>query len=183
MEALIGREREIHALNDLIDGVNDRGAALMVRGEAGVGKSALLASTSARASAQGMLVLSAIGAQADGDLTETLQAATLACAIGASPEGTQQPEEAVIERLRDKHALLLLDNLKRLLPATPFLADLLAACPRLAILATSHALLQIRGEQTLPLAPLALPPESAFPLTPDTMPTPQEFEALALINA
>jgi hypothetical protein len=38
----------------------------------------------------------------------------------------------------------------------------LAACPRLKILATSQALLQIRSEQTLPVLPLELPPSPPF---------------------
>jgi hypothetical protein len=48
MESLVGRKREISGVNELLDGVTDRGAALVVRGGAGVGKSALLASTSAQ---------------------------------------------------------------------------------------------------------------------------------------
>jgi DNA-binding CsgD family transcriptional regulator len=68
MEALVGREREIQTLHDLIESVTDHGAALVVRGEAGVGKSALLASTSAEAKDQGMRVLSAIGVQAETQL-------------------------------------------------------------------------------------------------------------------
>jgi DNA-binding CsgD family transcriptional regulator len=65
MEALVGRERELHVLADLLDGVNDHGAALLVRGEAGVGKSALLTSAGARARTRGMRVLAATGAQAE----------------------------------------------------------------------------------------------------------------------
>lgn len=65
MHSLLGREREIRLLDDLIDGVNDHGAALVVRGEAGVGKSALLAAASARARVRGMRVLTVTGAQAE----------------------------------------------------------------------------------------------------------------------
>jgi len=68
MEALVGREHETHVFTELLDGVHHRGAALVVRGEAGVGKSALLASTSARARAQGMRVLTATGVQAEAQL-------------------------------------------------------------------------------------------------------------------
>jgi non-specific serine/threonine protein kinase len=78
-----------------------------------------------------------------------------------------------------KHVLLVLDNFERLLPAAPFIADLLAACPRLAILVTSRALLQLRGEQTLPVVPLALPSLSAFAVSAHNLPTARELEALA----
>lgn len=42
--SLIGREREQQILHELIEHVNDRGAAMVVRSDAGVGKSALRAS-------------------------------------------------------------------------------------------------------------------------------------------
>ena len=60
--------------------------------------------------------------------------------------------------LREKRFLLVLDNVEQVLAAAVDLAELLAGCPRLAILATSRAALQIRGEQELPLPSLALPP-------------------------
>jgi hypothetical protein len=68
MEALIGREREIVALTDLFDGVNNHDAALLVRGAAGVGKSALLTWSSAQARLQGMRVLTASGVQMESQL-------------------------------------------------------------------------------------------------------------------
>jgi predicted ATPase len=46
-ELLFGRELEMTHLAELIDGVRHRGGALIVRGEAGIGKSALLAEVSA----------------------------------------------------------------------------------------------------------------------------------------
>ncbi|HEV8651028.1 MAG TPA: AAA family ATPase [Actinomycetes bacterium] len=46
---LFGREREVRALDDLLDRVGERGGALMVRGEGGIGKSALLSAASGRA--------------------------------------------------------------------------------------------------------------------------------------
>jgi predicted ATP-dependent serine protease len=55
---LVGREAEIQALNDLLDGIDERGAALLLRGEAGIGKSSLLAYASAQARAQGALTVS-----------------------------------------------------------------------------------------------------------------------------
>lgn len=65
VQHMLGREREISVLDDLIDYVNDRGAALVVRGEAGAGKSALLASAYARAQTRGMLGLNTTGVQSE----------------------------------------------------------------------------------------------------------------------
>jgi DNA-binding CsgD family transcriptional regulator len=54
---LVGRERELRRLVALVDGIRDHGGALVVRGEAGIGKSALLEAAAAQARAQGIGVL------------------------------------------------------------------------------------------------------------------------------
>src|SRR3712207_9165557 len=50
---IFGRERELARLERLVDGVSEHGAALLVRGEPGIGKSTLLAAASQRAEAAG----------------------------------------------------------------------------------------------------------------------------------
>jgi DNA-binding CsgD family transcriptional regulator len=62
---LYGREREIALVQDLINRVASKGSALVVRGEAGIGKSALLAEAAAYARERGMQVLSTAGAQSE----------------------------------------------------------------------------------------------------------------------
>jgi DNA-binding CsgD family transcriptional regulator len=62
---LYGREREIALVEDLINRVGSKGSAIVVRGEAGVGKSSLLAELAVRARAHGMLVLTTAGAQSE----------------------------------------------------------------------------------------------------------------------
>ncbi|MCI2422958.1 AAA family ATPase [Saccharopolyspora sp. K220] len=63
--SLFGRDAEIKYLAELIGGVEDRGGALIVRGEPGIGKSALLAEASSIASASGMRVLTITGVEAE----------------------------------------------------------------------------------------------------------------------
>jgi predicted ATPase len=53
---LVGRDRELERLLALVNGIHGHGGALVVRGEAGIGKSALLAAASARARGQGVSV-------------------------------------------------------------------------------------------------------------------------------
>lgn len=65
---LIDRERERGELVGLLDGVHQRGAALVVRGEPGIGKSALLAQACGVAASRGMLVLSMSGVQSEANL-------------------------------------------------------------------------------------------------------------------
>jgi predicted ATPase len=65
---IFGRERKLAHLELLVDGVSERGAALLVRGEPGIGKSTLLAVASRRAENAGMRVLRATGVQPETQL-------------------------------------------------------------------------------------------------------------------
>src|SRR5262249_54729253 len=66
--ALFGRARETAALDQLLDGVRAGGAALVVRGEAGIGKSALLSEARRRARERGMRILDAGGVESEANL-------------------------------------------------------------------------------------------------------------------
>ncbi len=65
---LIGRDAELQLLDELNDGLANRGGALIFRGEAGIGKSALLEYARARVTASGGRVLSSIGAESEAEL-------------------------------------------------------------------------------------------------------------------
>jgi DNA-binding CsgD family transcriptional regulator len=62
---LYGRDAELARLRDLIGHVSDRGGALVIRGEAGIGKSALIARAAARARERGLSVVTAAGVQSE----------------------------------------------------------------------------------------------------------------------
>jgi DNA-binding CsgD family transcriptional regulator len=68
---LFGREGEMRALEDRLDGAHARGGALLIRGEAGVGKSSVLAAAKSAASARGMSVLTAAGVRSETNLPFT----------------------------------------------------------------------------------------------------------------
>jgi DNA-binding CsgD family transcriptional regulator len=65
---LLGRDRDLAELYALVDGIEDRGGALVVRGEAGIGKSALLAAARERAVDRGVTVVSTTGALSEAQL-------------------------------------------------------------------------------------------------------------------
>ena len=58
---LVGREPELAAIEDLLAHLGERGGSLLVRGEAGLGKSALLAEAASHAADRGLTVLTTAG--------------------------------------------------------------------------------------------------------------------------
>ena len=151
--ALIGREREMtRALTFLQrDGVR----LLTLTGPSGVGKTRLgiqLARELGERFEQGV-AFAALAPPRD----PSLLPATLAQALGLREQTPGSLSEQVQAYLQEQHLLLVLDNFEHIRQAAPFIADLLASCPRLQVLITSRAPLHIRGEQELAIAPLELP--------------------------
>ncbi len=73
-------------------------------------------------------------------------------------EGGARPlVDGVTEHLRERRILLVLDNFEQLLEAAPIVGDLLAAAPRLWILATSRAPLRLAAEREYPVPPFDTP--------------------------
>lgn len=58
---LVGRDDALRAVDELLDGVEQRGGALLVRGEPGIGKSEVLLRARGDAAARGLMVLEAVG--------------------------------------------------------------------------------------------------------------------------
>jgi len=78
----------------------------------------------------------------------------------------------VIEFLRTREVLLVLDNLEHLLDNIGWFGDLLTAAPDVKILATSRERLNLHVEQVIPLSGLPVPAHDA--------PTPERYAAVAL---
>jgi predicted ATPase/DNA-binding CsgD family transcriptional regulator len=68
------------------------------------------------------------------------------------------PTADVADWLEDRHLLMVLDNCEHVVEAcATLLGKLLAASPRLHVLATSRHVLGVEGEQILPVPPLSTP--------------------------
>ena len=86
---------------------------------------------------------------------------TLARALSVTTD-MGEPLQAIVRCLASRDALLLIDNCEHVIDTiAPLVAGLLAALPRLRILATSREALRVQGEQVLRLAPLAVPEAEA----------------------
>jgi predicted ATPase/DNA-binding SARP family transcriptional activator/DNA-binding CsgD family transcriptional regulator len=75
------------------------------------------------------------------------------------PERPGQPlTDTLVDALRPKRTLLILDNCEHLVDAAAQLVDiLLGTCPHLRVLATSREALSVPGEMNRPVPPLPLP--------------------------
>ena len=87
------------------------------------------------------------------DALVTTIAETIRCPI-LRREG---PVVQLLEYLRDKHLLLVMDNLEHLTEATQLIYDILQNAPLVKILVTSHERLNLREEWALPVHELPYP--------------------------
>ncbi len=83
--------------------------------------------------------------------------AAIVQALGLQDAGSRPPKERLLEYLREKQALLVLDNFEQVVNAAPIVADLLRASPKMKVLVSSRAALRVYGEQEFPVPPLSLP--------------------------
>lgn len=99
---------------------------------------------------------------------------TIAEAIGFSFYRTEDPDrigpsprQQLLDHLREKEMLLLLDNYEHLLTRADLAADILSQAPRAKLLATSRERLNILGEWVMPIRGLAYPTDE-LPDVPGT---------------
>ena len=86
---------------------------------------------------------------------------TVASVFGIQEGYDRQIIDVLIHVLREKTALIILDNCEHLLEAcTTLVRTLLTRCPGLRILATSREILKMEGEATYSLSSLSTPKES-----------------------
>jgi predicted ATPase/transcriptional regulator with XRE-family HTH domain len=86
---------------------------------------------------------------------------TIAETLGLNEVGRQPIAETLRLHLRERCALLVLDNFEHVAAAAPDVADLLATSPSLAVLVTSRMGLRLRGEHEYLVAPLGFPPAAS----------------------
>ncbi len=177
---LVGRHDELAAIEKALAGAR----LLTLTGTGGVGKTRLALATAAGLAgdfADGAFLVE-LAPLADPDL---LPQQVLA-ALGLREEVGQTPAGTLAAHLRPRHVLLVLDNCEHLVAAAAALAEeLLRACPRLAVLATSREPLGVPGEATWrvpslsPAGALALFTERARAVRPDFTVTGAEAAVLA----
>ena len=89
----------------------------------------------------------------------------VAAALGLQLRSRQSATILVVEYLRSKRALVVLDNCEHVVEAAAVVTDtLLRTCPDVHVLATSRGPLRVAGEIEYPLSPLTVPARGQGPL-------------------
>ena len=91
---------------------------------------------------------------------------SIADALGLNLSSGDPPLQQLLEYLRPRHTLLLLDNFEHLLEGAPLITAILQAAPQVKVLATSREKLNLNGETIFTLSGLQFPdwetPEDAL---------------------
>lgn len=151
----IGREEDVVTLSRLLDTTR----LLTFTGAGGSGKTRLATEVAARVAhrfADGVSWVE-LAPLVNAELLATYVANTLGV-----EQGARAPMAALLDTLRERELLLVLDNCEHLVEGCAALVDaLLRGCPRLTVLATSREALGVGGERAWLVPGLALPPATA----------------------
>ena len=82
--------------------------------------------------------------------------AAILSSVAPGDLSSRLPKDRLVELLRHRALLLVLDNLEQIEGARSVIMNLLAECPNVTILATSQRRLQLRAEQRFNVRPLKL---------------------------
>jgi predicted ATPase/class 3 adenylate cyclase len=169
---LVGREREVTKVSDLLRRADVR--LLTLTGTGGTGKTRLALQSAAELidEFEDGVFFVALDTISDHELV----ASTVAHVLGVTEGGDQPLEERLKEYLHERESLLLLDNFEQVVEATPLLEGLLAAAPRLKVIVTSRVALRLYGEHEFPVPPLELPDTRRLPKPEDLA----QYEAVKL---
>lgn len=169
LTTMLGRETELAQIVALLECDGER--LVTVAGMGGVGKTRLALAAGHRLAQQADVCwvnLAGAGSRRvrgePGEANTTVELATAIADALALPIKSAAPVQAqVLQALRGRSLLLILDNLEHLLAASTWLLELLQRAPDLQLLVTSRERLNVDAEVVLPLAGLALPRDDDDP--------------------
>ena len=171
LTSFVGREADVVEAKKLLAGTR----LLTMTGPGGIGKTRLslqLAADLVQGFPDGVyfVPLSAVN---DPDLIPS----AIAQAIGLAVSGNQRPLDVVLEHLRGKRVLLVLDNFEQLVPdGGPVVSNLLRETTDVKAVVSSRAVLRVYGEQEMAVQPLRVPDIKALP----SLEALSQFEAVKL---
>lgn len=150
---LVGRGRELEEIADVLAHRECR--LLTLTGPGGSGKTRLAIEVAASQAGhfQGGLGFVALGTVRE---PEGIVPA-IAAELGLTLPGNVDPEQHLVEWLRNRHVFLVLDNAEHVIEGMPVAGRLLAAASGIKILVTSREVLRLQGEWVYDVDGLAVP--------------------------
>ncbi|MEZ4860999.1 MAG: BTAD domain-containing putative transcriptional regulator [Caldilineaceae bacterium] len=173
---LIGRERELAELGELIN--NPQCRLITITGPGGIGKTRLALAAAAEQSGkfqQGAVFVPLAGVSSAQFLPQAMLSA-----LNVPLQGELSPEQQVRATLYNQERLLVFDNYEHLLPDVALLLDLLHYAPRLTLLVTSRERLALQAEYLHELTGLAYPHPSSTPSGETLSPAVADYAAIRL---
>lgn len=155
---LVGRARELDQLRRLLS--RDEARLVVLTGAGGSGKTrlALEAARTVEPTFANGTAFVELAPVRDGGLVVS----TIARALDVQEVPGAEPLETLVDAVRARELLLVVDNAEHLREDAPVYVQLLSRCPRLTILVTSRGVLHLSGEHVFPVLPL--PEEDAVEL-------------------
>lgn len=171
---LLGREREVAEISDLLRSEGVR--LLTLTGTGGTGKTRLALQSAAELidEFEDGVFFVALAPISDPELV----ASTVAEALSVSETAGRALEEDLREFLSNKELLIVLDNFEQVVDAAPLVGELLSVCPGLEVLVTSRTLLRVYGEHEYGVRPLELADPRHLP----RIETLRQYEAIRLFT-
>jgi predicted ATPase/class 3 adenylate cyclase len=151
---LIGRERDIAAVTELVSSPEISVVTLV--GPGGTGKTRLSLAVAADMLASFPDGVFFVDLSALGD--PSLVIASIAQVLSLRETPGRSLEESLADHLASKEMLLVLDNFEQVMEAASPLSSLLQGAEALKVVVTSREALRISGERVVSVAPLELPP-------------------------
>jgi predicted ATPase/DNA-binding CsgD family transcriptional regulator len=151
--SFIGRAAEAQRLTALL-----RSARLVtVVGPGGVGKTRLSLHIASTALSAGRFADGVVLVELSGVTDPTLLASKVAAGLGLPEREAGLQQAAVLDHLRDRRMLLMMDTCEHLVDACAAFAEaLLRAAPEVTVLATSRQPFDAPGEHAFPVPPLPI---------------------------
>jgi predicted ATPase/DNA-binding SARP family transcriptional activator len=161
----VGREAELAQIAEQLNDPNCR--LLTLAGPGGVGKTRLALAAARQAVVHfpdgvWFVPLINVREKPQNGLHDRL-AIAIAGALDISFSGQDDPKTQILKYLGSREALLILDSFEHLVSGADLILDALRQAPKIAVLVTSRARLNLQAERLIQIAGLPVPPQDDDP--------------------